>query len=365
MAVQKRKTPAGIRYIARVRDSEGKERSKSFKLRREAVAWESKQQLKRTDPPKKPKSGSNLTVADIMDERAKDFARSSTRASILAAKSALTYHLGTKADKLTPSEVQQWVGYLTMGRPWAGGAKLTYGTVRLYLGALSTAYKKQIALGNLKSNPCEGVTIPKVEAKRRVDRIDLPTLEQVEHVASLCPLELGEMLILSAHTGLRVAEVCALRDSDINFATGMISVRHQLIRGKLCPPKTESSRRDVPIPARMELPLKRKVRRGGFIFSPGEGKPYSREYVGVKVNRKIKECGYMWSYHATRHLFASILIDSGASIKAVQTPLGHSTPSVTLDVYSHLISSEGSYLKGITSRAFAGYSRDEHKSDTA
>lgn len=365
MAIQKRKTPAGTRYIVRIRDSEGKERSKSFKLRREAVAWESEQQLKRNTAPKKTKPASGLTVADIMDERVKDFARPSTQGTIVAAKSSLTYYLDKKAEELTPNEVQEWVRYLISGRPWAGGAKLTYGTVRLYLSALSTAYKKQIALGALKDNPCKGVTIPKMESKRRIERTDLPTLGQVEHVASLCPPELGDMLLLSAHTGLRVAEACALRAEDVNFATGMISVRHQLIRGRLAPLKTESSRREVPIPAQFELDLKRKSRRGGFIFSPGDGEPYSREYVGVRVNRTIKECGYMWSYHSTRHLFASILLDSGASIKAVQTLLGHSKASVTLDVYSHLIGSEGSYLKDITSRAFAGYSRDEHRSGTA
>lgn len=365
MAIQKRKTPAGTRYIVRIRDDQGKERSKSFKLRREAVAWESEQQLKRNKAPKRIKPASGLTVADIMDERAKDFARASTRGSVIAAKSSLTYYLDKKAEELTPSEVQEWVRYLVSGRPWAGGAKLTYGTARLYFSALSTAYKKQIALGPLGENPCRGVVIPKVEAKRRIERAELPTLAQVAHVASLCPPELGDMLLLSAHTGLRVAEVCALQAEDIDFSTGMIAVRHQLIRGELAPLKTESSRRVVPIPGRFELDLKRRTRRGGFIFSPGDGEPYSREYVGVRVNRTIKECGYTWSYHSTRHLFASILLDSGASIKAVQTLLGHSKASVTLDVYSHLIGSEGSYLKDITSRAFAGYSRDEHRSGTA
>jgi integrase len=40
--------------------------------------------------------------------------------------------------------------------------------------------------------------------------------------------------------------------------------------------------------------------------------------------------------HHLRHSCASLLIQQGASVKAVQQQLGHSTPTVTLNVYAHL-----------------------------
>jgi len=43
-------------------------------------------------------------------------------------------------------------------------------------------------------------------------------------------------------------------------------------------------------------------------------------------------------FHDLRHTYATRLIEQGESIKYIQSQLGHSTPTVTLDVYAHLIS---------------------------
>ncbi|MGH4014352.1 MAG: tyrosine-type recombinase/integrase [Pseudonocardiaceae bacterium] len=40
--------------------------------------------------------------------------------------------------------------------------------------------------------------------------------------------------------------------------------------------------------------------------------------------------------HALRHLYASLLIEHGESVKTVQRRLGHSSAAVTLDTYTHL-----------------------------
>jgi integrase len=40
-------------------------------------------------------------------------------------------------------------------------------------------------------------------------------------------------------------------------------------------------------------------------------------------------------YHRLRHYYATLLIHAGASVKTVQLALGHSKPSVTLDMYTH------------------------------
>ena len=42
-------------------------------------------------------------------------------------------------------------------------------------------------------------------------------------------------------------------------------------------------------------------------------------------------------FHDLRHTYASLLIDQGENIKYIQNQLGHSSPSVTLDVYAHLL----------------------------
>ena len=42
-------------------------------------------------------------------------------------------------------------------------------------------------------------------------------------------------------------------------------------------------------------------------------------------------------FHDLRHTFASLLIEKGENIKYNQTQLGHSNPTVTLNVYAHLL----------------------------
>ena len=42
------------------------------------------------------------------------------------------------------------------------------------------------------------------------------------------------------------------------------------------------------------------------------------------------------SMHDLRHFYASVLIKHRESVKTVQKRLGHSKPSITLDIYTHL-----------------------------
>ena len=45
-------------------------------------------------------------------------------------------------------------------------------------------------------------------------------------------------------------------------------------------------------------------------------------------------------FHALRHTYASLLIEQKENIKYIQNQLGHSSPTVTLNVYSHLMKGE-------------------------
>jgi integrase len=45
-------------------------------------------------------------------------------------------------------------------------------------------------------------------------------------------------------------------------------------------------------------------------------------------------------FHDLRHTYASLLLQQGENIKYIQSQLGHSSPTVTLNVYSHLMKKE-------------------------
>jgi len=42
-------------------------------------------------------------------------------------------------------------------------------------------------------------------------------------------------------------------------------------------------------------------------------------------------------FHDLRHTYASIMIEQGENLKYIQTQLGHSSPTATLNVYAHLM----------------------------
>ena len=68
----------------------------------------------------------------------------------------------------------------------------------------------------------------------------------------------------------------------------------------------------------------------------------------IRANRAA---GTTIRFHDLRHWHASVSIDSGASVRDVASRLGHSKPSITLDVYGHLITDRGAALAEAASRA--------------
>src|SRR5690606_17780872 len=117
----------------------------------------------------------------------------------------------------------------------------------------------------------------------------------------------------------------------------MAEVRGQAVVGT---PK-DHERRDVPVPAFLVDELAQHVAgrspsdlvfpgtRGGFLRNGN----FRRDVFDAAAER----AGLVGvTPHGLRHTAASLAIAAGASVVAVQKMLGHSSPSVTLDVYSHL-----------------------------
>jgi integrase len=57
--------------------------------------------------------------------------------------------------------------------------------------------------------------------------------------------------------------------------------------------------------------------------------------------------------HALRHYFASVLLTEGEAIQAVSEWLGHHSPRVTLDIYTHVMPKSGLRMRGIIDRALS------------
>ena len=77
---------------------------------------------------------------------------------------------------------------------------------------------------------------------------------------------------------------------------------------------------------------------GGLIFTNTYGRPLLRNTVGEMWHRAadIAQLPTWATFHDLRHFYASLLIDRGCSVKAIQSRLGHQSAVETLDTYGHL-----------------------------
>jgi integrase len=70
-----------------------------------------------------------------------------------------------------------------------------------------------------------------------------------------------------------------------------------------------------------------------LVFCKFDGTPLNADHLSVQWRRAVRG---RWKFHALRHTHASALIAAGVDIVTISRRLGHSSPAITLRVYSHL-----------------------------
>lgn len=142
-------------------------------------------------------------------------------------------------------------------------------------------------------------------------------------------------------TGIREGELLALCPEDINFSDKYININktYQRIHGEdlISTPKTQKSRRRVPIPdflcqeIKDYLSLRPDIKNDKRIF------PYTKYFLKREMERGCKLSGVKRiRIHDIRHSHASLLINQGCDALILANRLGHEKVSTTLNIYSHL-----------------------------
>ncbi len=233
-----------------------------------------------------------------------------------------------KLDSLRKSDVQGFVKALS--------ATLSPGSVRNVYDVLARVLASAVDDRLIAHSPCRKVVLPALLEHEVVP----PSVEQVRTLADAVDPRYRGLVILLAGSGLRIGEALGLDVGHVGFLRGSVRVERQRYQdGSLEPTKTRGSTRTVPVGRVVVEALAAHLATypsTGALFTTELGEPlgyprWKREWRSAQV-----ATGLDVDTHRLRHFTASALISGGASVKQVQTVLGHSTAAVTLRVYSHL-----------------------------
>ena len=188
--------------------------------------------------------------------------------------------------------------------------------------------------------------IPRKEKTRKVEVFNFEERKKIcEYVKNnLCDQTLGILICIC--TGLRIGEICALKWEDVNLRTEVINVNHTIQRiyintarkSKIIisSPKTESSRRKIPIAAEL-MPLLQQFKSNSNFYVISGKKKYIEPRTYRKFFKKMLNILKIskLKFHSLRHTFATQAIENRIDYKTVSEILGHTSVGITLNLYVH------------------------------
>jgi integrase len=231
-------------------------------------------------------------------------------------------------------------------------AGLSASTIRTVYTVLRAALDVAVRDGLVRRNVAEAVRRPTAE---RTDAVYLSAEQAQQLLEVLRGDRLEALYRLMLATGLRRGEALALHWQDVDLDGGAVRVRWTLSRTsrglELREPKTERSRRTVPLPrSAVETLRAHRVRQTterlaagpawtdcGLVFATEVGTALEPRNVLRRFEALARKAGLEGVHlHTLRHSAASFLLAAGTHTKVVQEHLGHSSYAITADIYSHV-----------------------------
>ncbi|WP_368396877.1 tyrosine-type recombinase/integrase [Streptococcus oralis] len=258
-----------------------------------------------------------------------------------------------KLDKLTPPIIQHQVNQWAIDYNQLGEGYQQYNQLHaLNKRILSYAVSIQV----ISTNPASDIIVPRRKPKegQKLKYLDDDNLKKFLAYLDQLPNTTKDFYDTVLYktllaTGLRIRECLALEWSDIDLQNGSISVTKTLNTLKeITSPKSKSSIREISLDTKTVLLLRLyKARQGQIgreigvtyerVFSDSFDNYREAGALRFRLEKHLKLAGCpRLSFHAFRHTHASILLNAGLPYKDIQTRLGHSKISMTMDIYSHL-----------------------------
>jgi integrase len=244
--------------------------------------------------------------------------------------------------------------------------ELSTSSIRLLRTTLGTMLTQAVRWQLLPRNVAT-LTVPPQD-QRRTTRLFLSPDQARALLQAAQGTRLEALYRVALGLGLRRGEVLGLLWQDVDLERGTLHVNQQLQRvpGQglvLVPPKTESSRRTLPLPTTLSDALREHRARQlqerlimgsswqehGLVFTTTHGTPLYLDAIGLDMPALLKRAGLPpMRFHDLRHSCASLLAVQGVPARVAMEIMGHSNIAMTQNIYTHVL--EESTRAGVDGR---------------
>jgi integrase len=250
-----------------------------------------------------------------------------------------------KIKDLNPDQIQRFYNHLL-------STEVGIHTVIKIHAMLHGAIEQAVKVGLINRNVIDAA-IPPREPATEMKILDESQVSQLLIAARGSRME--ALLHLAVSTGMRQMEILGLKWNDLDWIKKTLKVERQLVRGEgvqFSQPKTRHGRRMVVLGDRATEILHRhydsqnEERRKageswteyGLIFTSGNGTPIHFRNLMRDFKNLLKAAGLPEiRFHDLRHTASSLMLNHGIPVIVVSRRLGHARPSITLDIYGHLV----------------------------
>lgn len=193
----------------------------------------------------------------------------------------------------------------------------------------------------------------KIKIPKGNKTLNVLTDDNREYLIKYCKDNINSLstsILLSLYSGMRIGEICALKWKNVDFKANIITVDTTVQRLKskeenvssktslmICEPKTETSFRLIPIPIFLSNYLtgfKNTINEEDYVLSNNEF-IFDPRRLQKQFKNLCQSYGFSTNFHNLRHSFATECVMKNIEIKSLSEILGHSSVSITLDLYVH------------------------------
>jgi integrase len=330
-------------YLVRFRAADGQERSRQFARRRDAERFAHLVEVDRSQGSFVDPRLGKITVGDWFERwwpTVTDL-RPTTRARDEASfrNHVLPTFGSMPLSRVDRTSLREWVARLSDPDGGALAPATTTKAVQVFNKAMRAALEDRL----ISVNPVERLPLPKIER----EEMRFLTPDELSRLADTIDARYRAFVLLAGYSGLRVGELLALRWGNIDMLRRQVTVVETLtdLAGQLSfgPPKTRAALRAVTVPSFVTDELSRLIdsppSSHRLVFTSPDGHPVRPTLFRRRFwNPAVEEAGLSpLRIHDLRHTAVALWIAAGANPTQIAARAGHTSVSVVLDRYGHLL----------------------------